>query len=710
MFRGLSIGVDRIDGDIAELQFDRRDGEVNKFDVRTIDELKAATSAIAAAAEIRGVLVTSTKPAFIVGADVFEFRALFAKSAADIAAFNAGQSAAFSVFEDLPVPIVVAINGLALGGGFEMALAADCRVMADAAQVGLPEVSLGIFPGFGGTVRLPRLCGAPVALEWITSGKPRSAADAVAAGAVDRVVPAGGLRAAALATLREVIASADWRSRRVARREAAPPSQPGALETLKGRARAIASHYPAALAAIELVEATAGLDRDAALAAESAAFGAIAKTGTARALVQVFVNDQALKRRTKAIASAAGKVRRAAVLGAGIMGGGIAYTSAARGVAVLMKDVMQGALDLGTREAGRLLDRQVQSGRLTQEKAAAVQAAIVPTLSYDDFAGVDVVVEAIVENLDIKEKVLPEVEARVGPATVIASNTSSLSIDELAGVLQRPENFVGMHFFNPVPVMPLVEIIRGERTSEAAVATIVGYATAMGKTPVVLRDCPGFLVNRVLNAYYFGFAKLICDGANFERVDAAMEGYGWPMGPAYLEDVIGIDTGSHVFEIIAAAYPNRMALGGTNPMHLMAEHRRYGQKNGAGFYRYEKAANGRLTKLSAPEAHALLAACQPGGRRDFADEEIVDRMMIPMVLEAARCLEERVAEGPAEIDMALVLGLGFPRHHCGALAYADALGLDTLLRRCEHYGSLGPAYAAPALVRNLASSGRGFYT
>jgi 3-hydroxyacyl-CoA dehydrogenase/enoyl-CoA hydratase/3-hydroxybutyryl-CoA epimerase/enoyl-CoA isomerase len=709
MYRGRSVRVERVDGDIAELCFDRSDGEVNKFDLGTVDELRAASAAIADAPGIGGLLVTSAKNTFIVGADIFEFRTLFAKTVEEIAAFNAQQSSVFTAFEDLPVPIVVAVNGLALGGGFEMALATDYRVMAETAQVGLPEVSLGLIPGFGGTVRLPRLCGAGIALDWITSGKPRGAPEALAAGAVDAIAPASDLRALALVQLRKMVGSGEWRSLRADRNGVVRNRDAQAVAVLKGKVAQGARHYPAPLAVIELVEASAGFTRDDALRREAHAFARIASTGTARALVQVFVNTQTLKRKGRAYADAAQKIRRAAVLGAGIMGGGIAYSSAAQGIPVLMKDVKQSAIDLGMREARRLLDKQVGSGRLDKDRAAAIEVAITPTLEYEDFGSVDVVVEAIVENVEIKKKVLAEVEGRVAPHVLIASNTSSLSIDDLASELQRPENFVGMHFFNPVPVMPLVEVVRGRRTNEASVATAVRYATAMGKTPVVLRDCPGFLVNRILNAYFVGFAMLIRDGADFARVDEVMEAFGWPMGPAYLQDVVGMDTSSHVFETLAAAYPESMALDFANPIRLMADRGRFGQKNGNGFYRYERGPTGRLNKLPAPEAHTLLGAVQPQGPKAFSDEETIDRMMIPMVLEAAKCLEEGIADCAAEIDMALILGIGFPRHYCGALAYADLLGLEAVVEKCQRYAGLGGGYQVPKSLREMADVGGAFY-
>ncbi|KWR87827.1 3-hydroxyacyl-CoA dehydrogenase NAD-binding domain-containing protein [Cupriavidus sp. IDO] len=407
--------------------------------------------------------------------------------------------------------------------------------------------------------------------------------------------------------------------------------------------------------------------------------------------------------------AAASTVRRAAVLGAGIMGGGIAYQSALRGTPVVMKDITAASLDLGMREAGRLLGKQVSGGKMTGEAAQAVLSSIVPTLDYGGFGTVDVVVEAVVESLGIKRGVLAEVEALVPAHAVLASNTSSLSITDLAANLKRPENFVGMHFFNPVPSMPLVEVIRGERTSAAAVATVVDYARRLGKTPVVVADCPGFLVNRILTAYILAFLRLVRDGVDFVAIDEAMEAYGWPMGPAYLQDVVGMDTASHVIEVIGKGYASRLKIDGEHAVALMARAGRLGQKSGVGFYRYVRDDKGRPVKSPADDTHALLAMIQPGGTRAMDVEEIVARMMLPMVIEAAHCLESGVAASAADIDMSLVLGLGFPRQIGGALHHADALGAREVLAACERLAELGDLYRPTAGMVLLAErNGRYF--
>lgn len=710
-YRGRSLHVTPLGSGLVELCFDRENEAINKLDNRTVAELLEATSLIASDAAVKGVLLTSSKDVFIVGADITEFAAMFALPEAELIAHNTQSNRAFTAIELLPVPTVVAINGAALGGGLETALAADFRVMSTQAQVGLPEVKLGLFPGFGGTVRLPRVAGLQTALDWITGGAAQKADGALQAQVVDEVAEPGELRDRALALLKRAIAGeADWQSRRTVKASPLQSEQASELfAAVKAKLAKGPKHQPAALAAVALLENSISQPRDQALALEATAFATIAKTQAAASLVQIFLNDQALKKKFKAQARNARPLKQAAVLGAGIMGGGIAYTSALRGTPVLLKDIQQPQLDLGIDEAQKLLAKQVKGGRLTQEKAAALLTSIHPQLDYAGFAAVDVVVEAVVENIKIKHLVLAEVEAQVGSDAVIASNTSSLRIDDLARPLARPENFAGMHFFNPVPSMPLVEVIKGERSSDAAVAAVVGFALAMGKTPIVVKDGPGFLVNRIITPYMQAFGKLVVDGADFARVDAVMEAFGWPMGPAYLNDVIGMDTGLHVAEIISTAFPERMARTWKDPLEVMVANRRLGQKNGLGFYRYETDPSGRPRKHATSETYELLAGVQANGRREFEDTEIVERMMLPLLFEAARCLEEGIVGSAAELDMALLLGIGLPQYLGGALKYADWLGADRLLELSDRYRNLGPQYDAPHSVRTLAAQGRRYY-
>jgi 3-hydroxyacyl-CoA dehydrogenase/enoyl-CoA hydratase/3-hydroxybutyryl-CoA epimerase/enoyl-CoA isomerase len=319
-------------------------------------------------------------------------------------------------------------------------------------------------------------------------------------------------------------------------------------------------------------------------------------------------------------------------------------------------------------------------------------------------------VEAVVENEQVKQSVLAELEGQVRPDAILASNTSTISITRLAEALKRPENFCGMHFFNPVPRMPLVEVIRGRRSSERAVATVVGYALAMGKTPIVVNDCPGFLINRILFPYFAGFILLVNEGVDFRRIDQVMERFGWPMGPAYLLDVVGIDTARHADAVMGRAYPDRMGHAGKTAIEAMFERQRFGQKNGKGFYAYLPDKKGAPRKEADPAALEILAGLAgQGAPAAVTDQDIVDRMMLPMIIESSRCLEDRIVNTPVELDIGLVYGLGFPPFRGGALRYADATGLQALCRTAEKHWSLGQLYEPTAQMLQLAQTGSTFY-
>jgi len=715
MYEGKSLRVERLEGDIAELCFDRKDESVNKFDQQTVNELGEVAAKLAKESGLKGLIVTSAKDGFIVGADITEFGQNFAKSEEEIVSWALEANQIFNAIEDLPFPSVTAINGIALGGGFEMCMATDYRVMADSAQVGLPEVKLGIYPGFGGTVRLPRLIGADNAIEWIAGGTPNKAEDALKVRAVDAVVSSDKLKEAAIKLVNAAAAGDyDWQARRA--QKTGPLKLQGVeammvFETAKAFiAGKAGKDYPAPVAAVSSIQKAAGKGRDEALKIEAQGFAKLAKGTVADALISLFLNDQLIKKKAKKAQKAGRPIKQGAVLGAGIMGGGIAYQSAVKGTPIIMKDINDEALDLGMNEANKLLSKQVERGKMKQEKAGKVLASIRPTLNYGDFEGVDAIVEAVVENPKVKKSVLSEVEGIVREDTVIASNTSSISIDELATAMKRPENFLGMHFFNPVHKMPLVEVIRGEKTSDEAVSTIVAYATAMGKSAIVVNNCPGFLVNRILFPYFGGFLSLVRDGADFTQVDKVMEKFGWPMGPAYLQDVVGMDTSHHVGDVLAEGYPDRMGKEFRSALDVMYENERYGQKNGKGFYRYETDPKGKPKKTPDEAAYKLIADVQPNGQKDFDEQEIIDRMMLPMIIETARCLEENIVGTPQEADMGLILGIGFPPFRGGAMKYADTVGLKNVVEKAERYSNLGKLYEPTPTMREMAANGQTYYS
>lgn len=713
IYQGEALSVTQLSGGIAKLCFANK-GSVNKLDSATVASLGEAISALEQSSGITGLMLTSDKDAFIVGADITEFLAMFDLDEATLADWLSQANHIFNRIEDLPYPTVSVIRGYALGGGCECILSTDFRIGDATARIGLPETTLGIMPGFGGTVRLPRLIGADNAMEWITTGKDHKADACVKVGVLDAIVDTEQLEASAIQLLKDAAAGhQDWQARRA---QKTAPLTLDKLEaamsfsTAKGMVAAKAGpHYPAPMLAVKTIEAAAGLAREPALELEQQHFIQLTQTSVARALVGIFLNDQFIKGKAKQAAKAAPATKKAAVLGAGIMGGGIAYQSASRGIPAVMKDINDHALSLGMSEAGKLLNKQLERGKIDGKKLVKVLASITPTLSYDGLQGVDTVIEAVVENPKVKGQVLAEVEAAVGQDTVIASNTSTIPISALAKNLKHPERFCGMHFFNPVHRMPLVEVIRGEHTSDDTINKVVAYAAAMGKSPIVVNDCPGFFVNRVLFPYFFAFNQLVTDGADFVAVDKVMEKkFGWPMGPAHLLDVVGIDTGHHAAEVMAQGFPERMRKSGKDAIDVMYEQQRFGQKNGKGFYAYSTDRKGKLQKDLDPESVPLLAEIA-GKPLELSSEDTIARMMIPMINEVVLCLEEGIIGSPAEADMALVYGIGFPPFHGGVFRYLDNMGLSAYVALADKFAHLGPLYQVSDGLRHMAADNKTFY-
>ncbi len=714
MFQGKALKVSLLPDGIAELTFDLQGESVNKFNLLAVAELQQVLDLLESSAGIKGLLIDSAKDVFIVGADITEFGAVFEAGPEQVISHLAANNRNFCRLEDLPFPTVVAINGFALGGGLEFCLSCDFRIASTAAKVGLPETKLGIIPGWGGTVRLPRIAGLDTAVEWIAAGKENDADAALTARVVDAVVEPAKLHEAALNCLQQCIAGVfDYHARRASKKA---PLQLNfiesmmAFETSKAFVGAQAGrNYPSPVTAIKCMQKAADKGRDEALQIEAEGFAKMALTPVAQSLVGIFINEQLLSKKAKSWEKKADKkITRAAVLGAGIMGGGIAYQSALKGVPIKMKDIAQKGIDLGLSEANKLLSKRVERKKLTAAEMGDVLNRIEPALTYDGFDQTDIVVEAVVENPKVKKAVLAEAETHVGADTVIASNTSTISISYLAEGLARPENFCGMHFFNPVHMMPLVEVIRGVKTSDNAIARTVAYANAMGKKPIVVKDCPGFLVNRVLFPYLAGFALLVRDGVDFQRIDKLMETWGWPMGPAYLLDVVGIDTAVHAEKVMAEGFPERMQRNFSSCTDALFAAGRLGQKTGKGFYNYELDKKGKPAKVAAPEVLDIL---KPGIQTvvEVSDEDIIARMMIPMATELTRCLDEGIVETAAEADMALVYGTGFPPFRGGVFRWIDSIGAQAFCGMAEKFSTLGPLYHAPDSLGAKSANNQKFY-
>lgn len=711
LYQSENIQADWVKQGIVELVFNAS-GSINKLDTKTVAMLSEALTVLENTPNLKGVILRSEKPAFIVGADITEFLSLFDAPVEELTQWLHFANHIFNRLEDLPVPTVSAINGYALGGGCECVLATDFRIASPDLRIGLPETKLGIMPGFGGSVRLPRLIGVDNALEIITAGKDINAETALKNGLIQAIVPVDKLKESAISLIEQAIdGKFDWQA---ARQPKTVPLRLTELEhkmsfaVAKGMVMKVAGpHYPAPMTAVNTIEKAAFLDRKAALELETENFVKLTRTDVAKALVGIFLNDQYVKGITKK--RHASLPKQAAVLGAGIMGGGIAYQSALKGIPVTMKDINANSLELGMTEALSLLQKRQEKGRMSAVDMAKTLASIHPTLNYTSVADAQIVVEAVVENPKVKASVLAETEALLADHAVLASNTSTIPISLLAKSLTRPENFCGMHFFNPVHRMPLVEIIKGEKTSEETINRIVSYASKMGKTPIIVNDCPGFFVNRVLFPYFAGFSLLLRDGADFLAVDKVMEkAFGWPMGPAYLLDVVGIDTANHAQAVMAQGFPDRMGSIDKDVIALLYQQQRYGQKNNHGFYDYTIDKRGKKQKQVDNDIHSLIEH-HVGKKQEFNQDTIIARMMIPMINEVIRCLDEGIIASPAEADIALVYGLGFPPFRGGVFRYLDTIGLAQFVANAEQYSELGPLYQIPESLKQKALRNETYY-
>lgn len=703
------------DDQIAELWLDHGSAAVNKFDQGMLKDLKDAVDSLKKnEGKIKGLLIGSRKDVFVVGADITEFKGFFSEGEETLKRWLTETHRLFSDIEDLPFPTVTAINGICLGGGMELALTTSFRVASEKASVGLPETRLGIYPGWGGTIRLPRLIGSDNAVEWIAGGGTYKPEPALKIGAVDAVVSLPDLHSSCLSMLQDAASGKlDWKQRRKEKisplKIITPIESAMVFESAKGFIAAKAGrNYPAPLEAVVRIQQAAGMDREGASKVEIEGFIKLAMSSVADNLITVFLSDQFNKKQTKKLAKNSQKIPRVGVLGAGIMGGGIAYQSSSKKIPALMKDIKHDALELGMTEASKLLSKQIERGKITAPQMAKTLSQITPTLNYGDFSQTPLVIEAVIENEKIKKSVYKDLEAVLPENAVIASNTSTISISKLAEGLKRPEKFCGLHFFNPVHRMPLVEVIRGEKTDQETIDTTVSYALQIGKTPIVVNDCAGFLVNRVLFPYFYGFQSLLEDGADFRAIDKAMEKFGWPMGPAYLLDVIGIDTCVHGGAVMADAFPDRMTYKSQTAIHALNESGKLGQKSGSGFYEYAPDRKGRPKKTY---NDSILKILKPivKSQKTLSEDDIIDRMMIPMLNESARCLEEKIVSTAMEVDLGVLYGIGFPPFRAGILKYADDCGLKAMLEKSQGLSHLGGAFEPAPLLKKLADEGKTFY-
>ncbi len=698
----LDVGPDRL----ATLTFDLPGKSANIFTREAVAELERLIVELARRGDIGCLVLLSAKPRiFIAGADVDAIAHVTDPAEAEEASRRVHRI--FSAWEALPFPTVAAIRGTCLGGGTELALASTYIVASDRAdiRIGLPEIKLGILPGWGGCVRLPRRIGLVAALDIILAGKAVPSKTALKLGLADALLPDGnfhhGVRNFAVEQMgrngggRRKLKATTRLFETLGRSLIFSRAHKQTLAATKGQ-------YPAPLRALEVVRTGLAKGRQAGFDAEARAIGELATSPVSKSLVHVFKLMEDAKKSAPLPGGDALPVSSTAVLGAGVMGGGIAQIIADQAaVPVRLRDIAPQALASGMAHAAGLFRRQVERRRLTPPAAATKMALLHPTLELDGLGHTDLVIEAIVERLDIKQKTFVDLEQRTRADAILASNTSSLSIDAIARDVADPGRVVGMHFFNPVNKMPLVEVIAGPRTSPAAVNTVVAFSRKLGKTPIVVKDGPGFLVNRLLCFYMAEALHLLSQGHPIEELDATMVDWGMPMGPVALVDEVGIDVAVKVAHILGEAFGERLPPVANEDRVVQAG--RLGAKNQRGFYRYE---NRRRTQPD-PEIYALLGVTPRPGQT--APAQLVDRMVLPMLNEAARCLAEGIVKSPGDLDLAMILGTGFPPFRGGLCRYGDERGLAAVVGDLERLAaSAGPRFAPSQALRDSARRGR-FY-
>ncbi len=700
------------DQNIGVLTFDLPEEKVNKFSTPVMRELAQQISDLESNDQIKCLLLRSLKSGtFIVGADINEIVPV-TDPEEGYRLSRLGQDV-FDRFAQLPFPTIAVINGACMGGGTEIALACTYRIASDhdKTKIALPEVNLGIFPGWGGTQRLPRLIGLQRSLDIILSGKNLDAKRAYRAGLVDKVIPKELVEAAAFAFANDVISGANVlaRSRRKPRGfinfllEKNPigrmliyyQARKMTLKRTKG-------HYPAPLEALKVIRKSYRKSLRRGLDIEARHFGRLIASQISKNLIKLFFWTETVKKETGTVKENINPlpVKQAAVLGAGVMGGGIAQLFASRRIPIRVKDINFGAVAKAYEQASRVLAGQVKRRRITKLEFSHILQQITGAIDYSGFKNVDFVVEAIVEDLDIKKKVFGELEQYIRPDAIVVSNTSSLLINDMASAFKYPERFVGMHFFNPVDRMPLVEIIRGKKTSEGALTTSFQLAKTLGKTPVIVNDGPGFLVNRLLVPYMVEAISLLEEGVSIKRLDRALANFGMPMGPIELFDEVGIDVAYKVAKILAVSMGDRMAESGL--LNRLIDRGRLGKKNGVGFYTYKG-----KDKVITRDVTDLI---QVKTKIELTDTELVQRMIYPMVNEAARCLDEKIVSKPDKIDLAMIFGTGFAPFRGGLLNFADAEGLNKISDSLASFSHIyGERFKPADPLVQIAGAGKTFY-
>lgn len=695
--------------DILLVTIDRPGKSVNAFSQAVIAQLDELIDRIEHESGLRGVFFQSGKKgSFIVGADVEEMKEIHGPEQAR--SFSERGQRVFERLARLRVPTVALISGPCLGGGLEFALACRFRLTDDSRKtvLGLPEVKLGLVPGWGGTVRLPRLVGTLRAVTMITSGQMLNGRQARAAGLVDDVVPVEALPIAATQLLdrppkkqKRSLAQRWVLESRIGRKYILNQAEKMILAKSHG-------HYPAPLKAVEVLRAGTLGPAEAGFAAEADAIGKLAAHPVTTECIRLFFLREEAKPWAEAAAPgyADRSIASAAVLGAGTMGAGLARIMADKGMEVRLKDMNPTLLSKGLQTAKALWDKDVKRKKLTRKEADDGLARISPTTSYTGFRHLDIVVEAVVEDLEIKRRVFRDLEEACGPDTILASNTSSLLISDIATAVKRPERVVGIHFFNPPHQMPLVEIVRTNETGPEALAAALALVQKLGKTPIVVKECAGFLVNRLLTPYMNEAGFLLEEVDDPMELELAALEFGFPMGPLKLTDLVGAGVASKVAKVLHEAFGERM-----EPAPAWRKLSELQARAGQGVPQTLLVKRGRKGKRELnPEVAKMIAELRRGagvGEKP-SRTEIAERMVFPIINEAARCLDEGIVEHAEQVDLAMVFGTGFAPFRGGPLRYADKVGVDYVVAALERWSERHPRLRPCEALRRRAAEGQPF--
>ncbi len=697
-------------GGLLRVRIDRRDKSANALSKAMLEELERLVAEIKRNPAVRGVMFLSGKPGnFIVGADVTEMRTM--TGGAEAAELSKLGQRVFEQLEALHVPTVALISGACLGGGLEFAMSCRYRISDDHVKtlLGLPEVKLGLIPGWGGTVRLPKLVGLLEALPMILTGRMLSGRQARAKGLVHDMVPVEALPFVGEQLLRTVMkfgsASTIFKRpiRSLAARltEAFPPLRKFAFNQAEGKVRdETKGHYPAPLAAIEALRAGFRKPLAVGFAAESAAIGRLADAPVTRECLRLFFLQEDAKKPQEFADIATPPITDAAVLGAGAMGAGIALLMAQKGIWTRLKDIKPEFLAKGMATARKLIKSDLQRKRITPLQASDTLDRLRPTEDYAGLKNADLIIEAIVESLPIKQQVFRDLAEATASTTVLATNTSSLLVSEIAQGIPHPERIVGLHFFNPPHQMPLVEIVRTDQSSPAALATAFALTQRLGKTAVIVKDCPGFLVNRLLSPYMNEAGWLLLEVGDPLEIDRAAVAFGMPMGPLELTDLVGLEVGQHVAANMHAAYGERMLPA---PLWAALKEIAMTEPSAAKSLLIGK---GKKKKLNPAVLRAIAKVRQsgafniPGGT--LSREVLTQRMIFPLINEAARCLDEGIVSKPEDIDLAMVFGTGFAPFRGGPMRYAETIGFSQIVETLEKMSHGRPRLAPSEALKRRA--------